>query len=239
MVYKIPDGHVVYAIGDVHGRLDLLKSLHEKIRVDAQERDFFRKVIVYLGDYIDRGSDSRGVIDYLSENPMEDEFVCVYLKGNHEKAMVDFLEGDFEETELWLTHGGQACLMSYGLTASHVNLSYKELNRVVSPCVPEGHKEFLKGLKTFCWVGQEYLFVHAGIHPEKPFEEQTEKDFTSIRSEFLKFSGEFPFRVVFGHNIHDNPLVMKDRLGVDTGAYATGKLTAAVLYGEQTEFLQT
>lgn len=237
--FKIPDDTLIYAIGDVHGRLDLLKSLHEKILTDSKQRSQARKVIVYLGDYIDRGMHSKGVLEFLTANPMKEFFECVYLKGNHESAFCEFLNQNFQETTLWLKHGGKECLMSYGVKSQDIRKPYEELALKAGGIVPTQHMEFMENLKLFHKEGEEYIFVHAGVDPEKPFDEQTPRDFTFSREKFLSYTGEFPLRIVFGHTIHEEPLVKRDRLGVDTGAYATGKLTAAVLHEDKTEFLQT
>ena len=238
--WRPPDGTAVYAVGDIHGRADLLERLHEQIAADAATRPERRKVLVYLGDYVDRGMQSRDVIDLLLDPP-EDGLQRVHLKGNHEDAMLQFLEST-EIGPSWLAFGGDATLFSYGIDVfgqapdgvdklEHIRLQLLER-------LPQAHRRFLESLSLYHVEG-DYCFVHAGLRPGVPLEKQTPEDMMWIRDDFLYSRREFGGVVVHGHSIESEPVVMKNRIGIDTGAFATGVLTCLVLAGEQRSFLQT
>ncbi len=234
-----PEDTRIYAIGDIHGRLDLIERLHQEIRTDVLGCKAERKLLVYLGDYIDRGFHSREVIDYLISQPMQG-FEYIYLLGNHEYAMQLFMKYP-ERMAAWLNWGGASTLQSYGVnfyTNQNVMKSLKLLAEELSAAVPENHKEFLKNLKPYHQEG-DYVFVHAGIKPGKGLEDQSIEDLTMIRDEFIHSSTEFPFTVVFGHSIFDEPFVKNGRVGIDTGAYFSGKLTACVIENEVSRFIST
>jgi serine/threonine protein phosphatase 1 len=229
----------IYAIGDIHGRLDLIERLHQEIRTDIIGCKSKRKLIVYLGDYIDRGFHSREVIDYLISNPMQG-FETIYIKGNHEYAMQLFM-GYPDKMAAWLNWGGASTLQSYGVnfyTAQNTMKSLKLIAEELSNGVPQSHKDFLHNLHLFHAEG-DYLFVHAGIRPGKDLRKQTIEDLTMIRDEFIYSPVEMEYRVVFGHSIFETPFVQKDKVGVDTGAYFSGKLTAAVIEGAELRFIST
>jgi serine/threonine protein phosphatase 1 len=229
----------LYAIGDVHGRADLLERLHALILADAAHSAASRKVIIYLGDYVDRGPKSRQVIEALL-HPAPDGFERVFLRGNHEHAMLQFLNA-VPGSEAWLSWGGESTLFSYGVRPRgeggklrDMPLLSEELNRALPP----EHRAFLSALPLYHEEGN-YLFVHAGIRPDRPMEAQTPEDLMFIRDEFIHHGGEFTHTVVFGHSIFDAPFRAPHRIGIDTGAYATGKLTALWLEGSDGGFLHT
>lgn len=236
----MPEGTRVYAIGDIHGRADLLRFLHRRIKEDAAEGASERKVLVYLGDYMDRGPQSREVIDILL-NECPDGFETVFLKGNHEQLMLEFIAGDGYGGEVWLLNGGRATLQSYNVDTTEVLFGYGTMVETAEDLktnLPPQHLTFLQSLVPYHVEG-DYLFVHAGIRPGIRLEDQDERDLLWIRGAFL-FSPESHGRiVVHGHTIEPEPDVQASRIGIDTGAYATGCLTCLVLEGRGRRFLQT
>lgn len=234
---RVPDGTVVYAIGDVHGRLDLLAALEVRIRQDADTRAAGRRVIVCLGDYVDRGYESRGVIEHLMAPP-PDGFERVCLKGNHEDFMLHFLD-DASVGGSWFANGGVETLMSYGveLPAGGADPARAETIRdELSARLPAEHRAFLEALSLVHREG-DYLFVHAGIRPGVSVADQDPHDLMWIRGDFLNDPRDHGLVVVHGHTVEPEPQVRANRIGIDTGAYATGRLTALVLEGSAREFL--
>ena len=238
--YLIPEGQRVYAIGDIHGRADLLQELHETIADDvASAPDGLISTVVYLGDYVDRGMESREVIDLLLDQPLAG-VTSVHLKGNHEEAMVKFLEHP-EIGPQWFGFGGESTVMSYGVATSRSpgNAgSYEQISRELGERVPSRHKAFLSGLALRHLVG-DYLFVHAGIRPGRALDEQDDDDLLWIRSEFLNSREDHGVMVVHGHTPTARPDVRRNRIGIDTGAFASGTLTCLVLEGGKRRFLST
>lgn len=239
---SVPADTRVYAVGDVHGRADLLELLHDRIRADAEGSGATRKVVVYLGDYVDRGNESRRVIDMLIEQPLEG-FEMVHLKGNHEAFMIDFMD-DPMLAQVWIMNGGGATLASYGVEYDHLAgrpLGWddlEELRRRFVEALPDSHRDFLENLALHHVEG-DYLFVHAGIRPGVPVDEQNEDDLVWIRDEFLDSAADHGKIVVHGHTIEWDPVVRPNRIGIDTGAFASGTLTALALEGAERDFLHT
>lgn len=234
---SVPEGTRVYAVGDIHGRADLLKALHGMIAEDAQDFPGAKK-IVYLGDAIDRGDDSRGVLNILLDDPLPG-FEAVHLMGNHEYAADSFLE-DSDAAPGWLTWGGREFLYSYGIQCG-LNPGGHELEmiaRELNMCMPAAHREFLAG-GDMCHREGDYYFVHAGIRPGVPLEEQRFEDQLFIREPFLSDDRDHGGVVVHGHTIADEVTLRHNRIGVDTGAYYTGVLSCLVLEGESQRILQT
>ncbi len=235
----IAPGRRVYAIGDIHGRYDLLQDMHEKIAEDAAESAAATRVIVYLGDYVDRGLRSRDVIDYLLGDPMPD-FECIHLLGNHEFAMREFLD-DAEYGFNWLGFGGETTLLSYGVTMTPRQVTAKgleEARQQFRGLIPASHVEFLDGLRLY-HVEDDYLFIHAGVRPGTPLERQDPHDLIWIRDEFLDSTIDHGRLVVHGHSIVRRPEIRSNRICVDTGAYATGQLTALVIEEDTVALLST
>lgn len=230
-------GARMYCIGDIHGRADLLRELYVAIARDAEDFDGNRQVL-YLGDYIDRGSQSKQVIDLLLEEPLAG-FETIFLKGNHEQAMLDFMAHP-EAAAGWLAFGGCETLASYGISVSRVPLM-KELPvlaRALSEKLPPAHRAFLEsGL--LCWRGGDYYFVHAGIRPGIPLEDQRVDDQLWIRDEFICSDVDHGAVVVHGHTISAEPDLRPNRIGIDTGAFHSGVLTALVLEGTGQRLIQT
>jgi calcineurin-like phosphoesterase family protein len=236
---EVPAGTRVYAIGDIHGRVDLLRQIHESIHFDAYRRQAPRNVIVYLGDYIDRGTDSPAVLDLLLDAPLPG-FTSVHLKGNHEDSLLRFL-ADPSIGPAWLAYGGAATLLSYGVRPPDGAARREEMMRAqrdLARRLPERHRRFMAGL-TLTHSEGDYLFVHAGVRPSVPIEQQIEEDLLWIRDEFLESDAEYGKIVVHGHTITKQPDVRRNRIGIDTGAFASGTLTALVLEGAEWGFLQT
>lgn len=237
--YRIPDGTIVYAVGDVHGRLDLLQTLEQRIVDDARMRDAGRRVIVYLGDFVDRGYESRAVIEHLLETEI-DGFEQVFLMGNHEEYLIRFLE-DSSKARGWFANGGIETLMSYGVIAGGSGATDSELARVQSEfrlALPDSHKSFLANLPVMHREG-DYVFVHAGIRPGVAIEDQDPEDLRWIRSDFLEDKRDYGVVVVHGHTITEHPVDRPNRIGVDTGAYASSRLTCVVLADDRREFMST
>ena len=234
-----PPGSRVYAIGDIHGRADLLRRLHGHILDDAAAAPDLRKIVVYLGDYVDRGPDSSGVIDILINRPLEG-FERHHLKGNHEDMMIRFLETG-AGSEIWMMNGARDTLESYGLGFSDTALyryDAKGLAQAFTDAVPQGHRAFLSRLALHHAEG-DYLFVHAGLKPGVALEDQDESDLIWIRNEFTRTDTNFGVIVIHGHSIRIAPDARPNRIGIDTGAWRTGILTAAVLEGGEVRFLRT
>lgn len=234
----VPRGHRIYCVGDIHGRADLLDDLHKKIRRDARNHKG-GKSIVYLGDYIDRGEQSRQVIDNLISKPLKG-FEPVYLRGNHERAMLDFIAFP-GAAAAWLMFGGRESLSSYGISLNNIPSMQNvgELARQLENALPETHREFMTRTCEDSWQCGSYYFVHAGIRPGVPLEKQTQEDKLWIRNDFLDSTINHGCIVVHGHSIASEPQILPNRIGIDTGAYHTGVLTCLVLEGEQQRLLQT
>lgn len=229
---RVPDGTIVWAVGDVHGRLDLLEPLVEAIMADAAASDADRKVVIFLGDYIDRGPESRGVIRYLAGLPKDADVEWRFLKGNHEEAMLQFLE-DPATGPTWCEYGGEATLASYGLRPpqmKHKPEAWKHLADDLAHKVTPAEREFLEGLELSLAVG-DYFFAHAGARPGVPLAEQSIRDLMWIRGSFLDSEVGFEKVVVHGHTPAARTHADHRRIGVDTKAYASGVLTAVRLSG--------
>ncbi len=235
--YRIPEGVRVYAVGDVHGRADLLESLHQRMAADAGSAPAARNVAVYLGDYVDRGLQVREVLDVLLAGPPPG-FEAVYLRGNHEEMMLRFLE-DPAHLESWLSIGGQATLLNYRVAVPNNGSTLKrspEVRDELVRALPEGHLFFLRLLQTSFALG-DYFFVHAGVRPGVPLNQQKPEDLLWIRNGFLSCDTGHGARIVHGHSIVQRPEILPHRVNLDTGAYASGVLSCAVLEGEQVRIL--
>jgi serine/threonine protein phosphatase 1 len=220
---------VVYAIGDIHGRADLLSEIFHLI--DRTRRNIsVSSVEIYLGDYIDRGPDSRRVIDALIARSKIAN--CVFLRGNHEQMLLNSLS-DHSSLASWLALGGQPTLVSYGVSPYALSPQAE-----LAAALPVAHQEFLRDTRPLYSLGK-LLFVHAGIRPHVPLSKQKISDLQEIRQPFLTSTAEHPKLVVHGHTPVDEPEVHKNRINLDTGACYTGKLTAAVFLKHQVWFLST
>jgi serine/threonine protein phosphatase 1 len=225
----------IYAIGDIHGRLDLLLRLEAKIEADAQRSQAGRRVIVYLGDYVDRGPESQAVVEHLAKGALAG-FERVLLKGNHEDMMLRFLAGE-PVARIWFMNGGMQTMRSYGVTGLVEDLP-AIARAALARAVPEHHLSFLSGLGV-SHVEGDYLFVHAGIRPGLALARQEEADLLWIREEFLDSTADHGKVVVHGHTISTKPEHLANRIGIDTGAFMTGRLTALAIEGGETRFIAT
>lgn len=228
----------LYVIGDIHGRVDLLDRIQHKILADATDYAATEKQLIFLGDYIDRGSDSHGVIRHLIEQ-LPKTFTPIFLRGNHEQVMLDFLAGDDAVLESWLHFGGTATLASYGVPLMpRSRLTAAMLRSLALEKIPTSHLTFLQATQLDYSCG-DYYFVHAGIRPGVPLPMQTAIDKLWIRQEFLNSTLDHGQMIIHGHTITMTPDIQPNRIGIDTGAYATGKLTCLILHNATQEFLST
>ncbi len=237
---RVPDGTTVFAIGDIHGRFDLLTALLKQISHDISESEAADVIMVFLGDYIDRGPDSNRVIDKLIKLKHAAGNHLVALKGNHEDAMLTFL-ADGQSGPAWAEHGGRETMLSYGVEVPRRRTdteAWDKARATLAENAPREHLNFLNTLSLSQSIG-DYFFVHAGVRPGVPLLEQEERDLLWIREEFLADSRDLDKVVVHGHTPVDTPFSSSRRISIDTGAYATGVLTALKLQGEQQSFLQT
>jgi serine/threonine protein phosphatase 1 len=226
---RLPDGLRVYAIGDIHGRADLLEGLLLQIDVDCKRYPSNRPIVVFLGDYIDRGPASKEVLDLLLRCERTKE--AVYLKGNHETFVHRFLREPATLDE-WRLCGGLETLVSYGLKPS-INPNAAEQTQLAEELaisIPKQHLEFIESLNLSFSCG-DFLFVHAGIRPGVPIRKQKEEDLLWIRDEFLFCEDRFEKFVVHGHTPVPTPDIRSNRINIDTGAFATGRLTCIVIEG--------
>ncbi|KAA0971741.1 serine/threonine protein phosphatase [Aureimonas fodinaquatilis] len=227
---------VTYAIGDVHGCFDELRALEQQIIIDAANFPG-DKLIIMLGDYVDRGPASSGVIDHLMQPPPQG-FVRFCLAGNHELMMLDYLEGRVRLAE-WLGYGGAQTLASYGVDVSQYDQTaagQEALNVLVRKNIPLAHLQFLKSLAVFI-EAPGYLFVHAGLMPNIPLEKQGDTLLTTIRSEFYSQSHLLDRLVVHGHTPVEQPIYEANRVNLDTGACLTGRLTGMRIWHHTGRFL--
>ncbi|MEX2201334.1 MAG: metallophosphoesterase family protein [Dongiaceae bacterium] len=235
----MPDGSVVYAIGDIHGRADLLDALHAQIVADARKRPARRRVLIWLGDYVDRGIDSMGVVERVMA-PLAG-FETVALLGNHEDLMLRFLDDPAVGPD-WMLNGGIQTLTSYRIDPMDGCFfradRWEALSRALREALPAAQRRFLERLKLMHREA-DYLFVHAGIRPDRALDDQDRDDLLWIRGEFLFSDVDHGAVVVHGHTISDEPQIRPNRVGIDTGAHYTDRLTALALEGESMRFLQT
>lgn len=235
--YAVPADTRVYAIGDVHGRCDLLEAL--LARIDAERAASARTVdhLILLGDLIDRGPDSRGVLDLVLARLAEDTTLTV-LGGNHEAMLVTLLEGDMWHLESWLHFGGEECATSYGLDPIALLAEPERAAERLRAAIPGAHQTLLRNLRDSVQVG-DVLFAHAGIRPGVAIDAQDPQDLRWIRLPFLRSTADHGVLVVHGHTVVGEPEVHPNRIAIDTGASATGRLTALCLDGNDRRFLDT
>lgn len=232
--HAVPTGERCYAIGDIHGCRDALDRLLERIKADVG-RGADRARLIFLGDLVDRGPDSKGVIDRVMGGAFPVARVDTIM-GNHEEAMLGAYDGT-NDARGWLSYGGIQTLESYGIDrAEHFARGF-DLRRRMHDVIPAGHIAFLRSLPDQLRVG-DYLFVHAGIRPGVAFDRQRPEDLRWIREGFLDSESDHGAMVVHGHTISPAPQQLANRIGIDTGCYAGGPLTALVLEGNAQRFLQ-
>jgi serine/threonine protein phosphatase 1 len=232
---EVPAGQRVYAVGDIHGRLDLFEALIEAIEQDDTACGRAETTVILLGDLVDRGPDSAGVVararEWRRQRPVR------ILMGNHEEMFLS----SFEKTETlkhFLRFGGKETVLSYGLDPNaYLEASIEEVQAMMHAAVPPGDRSFIESFEDTIAIG-DYLFVHAGIAPGVALEEQTKDTLRWIREPFLSHSEPHEAVVVHGHTIRQEPEDRGNRIGIDTGAYTFGRLTALVLEGTERRYLQ-
>jgi serine/threonine protein phosphatase 1 len=225
----------IYAIGDIHGCANLLDRMVEEISRDLAERPCADSLTVTLGDYVDRGTDSRGVIDRLAGNPFPTALIA--LKGNHEEMLEAFLNQPDSAAE-WRSYGGLETLHSYGIDVGPLmrGRDYERAAREFREALPQTHVDFLAALRPALEVGG-YFLCHAGVRPGVPLSRQRPEDLLWIRDQFLGSKADFGKIVVHGHSPQETPEHLPNRINVDTGAFMTGRLTCAVLEPASVRFL--
>lgn len=234
-----PQVRRVYAVGDVHGRLDLLLRMEALIRADLGRFPVDTALVCCLGDLVDRGPDSAGVVEHMSRPPA-DGLRRRCLRGNHEQRMLDFLRAPVRYGPGWLTYGGREALRSYGVEVP----AEVEPDQLVDAAgalrarLPAHHLRYLRELPVGLRWGR-YLFVHAGLNPDCPLDAQPYDDLLWVREPFLECRRDWGYTVVHGHVVHPEPQLMPNRIGLDTGAFWSGRLSAAALEGSGVRLLQT
>jgi len=226
-----------YVIGDIHGRLDLLDNMIELIARDVEHGNAGRCLTVTLGDYVDRGLNSRGVLDRLASNPFRTPYVA--LKGNHELMLEQFLE-DPSTAENWRRFGGLETLYSFGIPVDEVKIGkgFERASEMLRAVIPREHLDFLSSLKTSLNL-EKFFLCHAGVRPGVALDCQNVEDLLWIRTDFLDSQADFGKTIVHGHTPCEWPEDLPNRINIDTGAYITGRLTSVVLDGESYRFLFT
>ena len=231
----VPPGERVYAVGDIHGRLDLFEAIIAAIEEDDASLAPARTTVVLLGDLVDRGPDSAGVVARARAWGQRREVRM--LAGNHEEMFLSSFD-DIEVLRHFLRFGGKETVLSYGIDRDTYNAAeLEEVQAMMAAAVPEADREFLRSFEDMIAIG-DYLFVHAGIAPGVPFEEQRRKDLRWIREPFLSHEGSHGVVVVHGHTICDEPEDCGNRIGIDTGAFMSGRLTALILEGTARCYLE-
>jgi serine/threonine protein phosphatase 1 len=234
----VPPGCRVYAVGDIHGRLDSLDAMLDLIERDRASLPDARTTIVFLGDFVDRGPDSRGVVERMLNLIITETTICA-LKGNHEEILLSAAANDRASLALFNRVGGKQTMLSYGMTDDEYDhLALSELAGSIRQYIPQQHLDYLAGLAEHLSIGS-YRFVHAGVRPGIAFDEQVGSDLRWIRAEFLNHKGAHDGIVVHGHTVTDAPVNLVNRIGIDTGAFASGRLTAVVLENQERRFLST
>jgi len=235
---SVPPGYRVYAVGDVHGRLDLLDDALSRIEADIDSRARAQNIIVFLGDLIDRGPSSAQVIERV-RTYRRPAVRTVFLSGNHEEVLLRLLRGESRFLRDWLSFGGAQCARSYGISSTALKrMDPGQAVEVLRQKIPGHDQAFLKSFVDTFRIGS-YLFVHAGVRPGVPLSDQTQADLRWIRRPFLENDDDHGFVVVHGHTIAEQVDVRANRIGLDTGAYRSGVLTAMGLEGRERWFLQT
>ena len=236
--FAAADGVRIYAVGDIHGCRAELDRLLDMIDADDAARPEAETMLVFLGDLVDRGPDSAGVVERLLALSATRPGVR-FLKGNHEELFLQALEGTKDALRLFCRVGGKETILSYGMSAAEYDaLDYADVARRLDELVPPAHRAFIAGFEDMI-VSGDYAFVHAGIRPDVPLEEQRGSDLRWIRESFLEHKRPHPKMIVHGHTIAPQVDHRPNRIGIDTGAYASGRLTALGIEGRETWLLNT
>ncbi|MBX7535524.1 metallophosphoesterase [Qipengyuania sp. GH1] len=234
-IARVPDGERWYVIGDIHGRLDLFGALKTAIETDDASRASAKTTVVLLGDLMDRGPDSAGVIALARK--WGEERIVRYVSGNHEEMFLDSFS-DREVLRHFLKHGGRETILSYGISLDdYRRMDLSQMRDAMTKLVPAADREFLESFEDLIVAG-DYVLVHAGINPKHPLEEQKQSDLRWIRDRFLKHPEPFSHVVIHGHTIFEEVEDTQHRVGIDTGAFRTGRLTALMLEEDRREIIQ-
>ena len=234
-VTRVPDGQRVYAVGDIHGRADLFGDIISAIEADDGARGASQTTVILLGDLVDRGPDSRGVIDAARD--WSRRRAVRILLGNHEEMLLKSLE-DEGALRQFTRMGGRETILSYGITRdAYLEMTFGELRAAMAACIPSEDLDFMRAFEDMIVIG-DYVFVHAGIRPSVDLDSQSPADLRWIREPFLSHVSHGGTCVVHGHTVTDAPDVRPWRVGIDTGAYASGLLTAVGLEGAERWFLE-
>jgi serine/threonine protein phosphatase 1 len=231
---RVPQGTRVYAVGDVHGRADLLAQLFSETDADLKAHPVPRVIHVFLGDYIDRGPDSRQVLDLLVARSQSHEMI--FLKGNHEVLLEEFLRNP-ESFTIWRNVGGIDTLLSYGIRPSSNPDAAEQimLAQRLAEVLPPTHRQFLRNLERSFGCG-DFFFVHAGVRPGVPLSQQADEDLFWIRDEFLNSEERFGKIIVHGHNPVMDVEFHSNRINIDTGAFVTGRLSCLRIESDEALF---
>jgi serine/threonine protein phosphatase 1 len=233
-----PPGQRAYVVGDVHGRLDLLEQLLSAIHSDIERRKVRKVALIFVGDLIDRGPGSAQVVERL-RTYRHPRVRPVFLLGNHEEVLLRILDGDSALITKWRWFGGSECLESYGVNPKTMGaLDERQALETVRAAIPTTHVEFLRSFADTCRFG-DYLIVHAGIRPGIELDQQRQSDLRWIREPFLFDETDHGFVVVHGHTISGQVDEQANRIGIDTGAYRSGVLTALAIQGSERWYLDT
>jgi len=234
----VPAGRRIYAIGDIHGRNDLLRQLLDKIEKDDRERGEAESEIIFLGDLVDRGPDSAGVLDTAMQLKAEVGNVR-FLMGNHEEVYLAAVTGNEKSVRFFNRIGGRETILSYDITMKeYIELDMAQLAQRIPDLFPRKHIDFVAGFEDQIIIG-DYAFVHAGIRPGVPLAEQSQKDLRWIREDFLAAPEAHEKIIVYGHTINEEVVETGTRIGIDTGAYYSNRLTALCLQGSDRWYLDT
>src|SRR5262245_39962785 len=230
----VPDGMRVYCVGDIHGRDDLLQEMAERVAADLEASSCEHAVTGFLGDYVDRGLGSMRVVERLARGEWPSSMIT--LAGNHEDLLMAFLESE-GVLSAWRGLGGLETLHSYGVNVQAMaGRDFGAVQAAFAAVFPEHHRHFLEALKVSTVIG-DYFFCHAGVRPGVPLDRQDRNDLLNIREPFLSSKGEHGKLIVHGHTPSVAPEIRPNRIGIDTAAYATGRLTCLILENDERRFL--
>lgn len=235
---KGPTDQVVCAVGDIHGQFKCLKRLVGRIEEKIDRYGSSQEQIIFLGDYVDRGPDVRKVLEYLID--LRARRNCVFLRGNHEQVLLEFLSGS-DVGEEWMRFGGRETLAAYGVgvdVRSGIDVDWSQVREQFGSSLPEEHREFLESTD-LCHNAGDFFFAHAGIDPARSFSDQSAHDLLSVRRKFLDNKDIREKVVVHGHSLVTKPEIGRNRIGIDTGAYATDILSAVLIWNESITFIES
>lgn len=228
---QIARGERIYAVGDVHGRLDLFSDIVRRIRSDAEHLPPRRTRLILIGDVVDRGPDSRALVEHLCVHAGDPNLIV--LRGNHEQMMLNAVAGDMQSLTAWLRFGGDATLRSWNFSDEELALDPSELAHVLKDRFPKAVLSWIRQLP-FSYKSGDFFFAHAGISPGVPLDEQEPGSLMWIGDEFLSFEGDHPAVIVHGHTIVETgPDIRRNRIALDTGAYRTNRLSAVCFEGSR------